>query len=158
MYDDIIAKYAAQFRVPEVWIKAVIQTESSFDPQAYRAEPRINDASYGLMQLLSSTARGLGYTGTTDGLYDIDTNIRLGTQLLSDLIRRYGDDFRRVYSAYNSGSPDKWETSTQVQSNVERALRNLERFIQNEPLIVTGGAAGALMILALMWYWGQRKR
>ena len=158
MFDDIISKYANQFRVPEVWIRAVIQTESSFDPQAYRAEPRINDASYGLMQLLSSTARGLGYTGTTDGLYDVDTNIRLGTQLLSDLIRRYGDDFRRVYSAYNSGSPDRWETSTQVQSNVERALRNLERFVQNEPLIVTGGAVGGLLLLTLMWYWGQGKR
>lgn len=158
MFDDVIARYASQFQVPEVWIKAVIQTESAFNPQAYRAEPQINDASYGLMQLLHKTARGLGYTGAVNGLYDVDTNIRLGTQLLAELTGRFGDDFRRVYSAYNSGNPDKWETSTQVRTNVERALRNLESYIREEPLVVTGGVAGGLMILALMWYWGQRKK
>lgn len=157
MFDDIIAKYALRFNVPEVWIKAVIRTESNFDPEAYRAEPQIQDASYGLMQLLYGTARGLGFTGSANDLYDPDTNIRLGTQLLSDLQKRYGDDFRRIYSAYNSGNPDRWQTSSQVRANVERALRNLEYIIKNEPLIVTGGAVGGIVLLVLLWYWGKRK-
>lgn len=158
MFDDLIQQNAAHFGVPESWIRAVIQTESSFNPAAYRAEPQIQDASYGLMQLLYRTAKGLGYTGTPEGLYDPATNIRLGTQLLADHMRRYGDDIRRVYSAYNSGKPDLWETSSQVKSNVERLLRNLERIIQQEPLVMGSGVAGGVIVVALMWYWAGRKK
>ena len=61
-----------------------------------RFQSLIGDASYGLMQLLMSTARGLGYTGDANGLYDAATNIDLGTRLLSDLRRRYGTDFDRI--------------------------------------------------------------
>jgi len=40
---------------------AFIEVESSFDPDAFRQEPS-GVASYGLMQVLDSTARGLGLT------------------------------------------------------------------------------------------------
>ncbi|MGH9373368.1 MAG: lytic transglycosylase domain-containing protein [Vicinamibacterales bacterium] len=127
-YQATIAKYAAEFGVPVTWIQAVIMTESSGRSGAYRAEPRINDASYGLMQLLARTARGLGYQGPPEGLYDPDTNIRLGTLLLRQLRDRFGDDFSAVYSAYNSGSPTKWTTSAQVRQHVENARRWLQHF------------------------------
>lgn len=44
-------------------VMTVIQIESNFIPSARRYEPRIHDASYGLMQLLSKTAKGIGYNG-----------------------------------------------------------------------------------------------
>lgn len=124
-YDSIIQRYAPMFGVPATFVAAVIETESGGDPRAYRAEPQLQDASRGLMQLLYSTASGLGYGGVPDGLYDPDTNIFFGTKLLADLRRRYGTDPRRVYSAYNSGSPDRWLTSATVAANVERFMRIL---------------------------------
>ena len=153
MYDAIIHAQAVEFDVPVAWIKAVIQTESSWNPKAYRAEPQINDASYGLMQLLYRTARGLGYDGTPEGLYDPAINIALGAKLLGDLRVRYGDDFRRVYSAYNSGRPDLWETSSQVGTNVARALVNLEAALRAEPVLATAGAGGVILVGVLIWMW-----
>jgi soluble lytic murein transglycosylase-like protein len=154
-FDRFILAAAARYNVPDFWIRAVIQTESSWDRFAYRAEPRINDASYGLMQLLTRTAAGLGYRGTPDGLFDAETNIDLGTRLLADLRSRYGNDFRRVYSAYNSGSPDRWETSSQVATHVSRALANLAEF---SPAAIAGGG-GALVLAGLaLWFVAKRGR
>lgn len=153
MFDQIISAAALEWSVPEDWIRATIATESNWDPQAFRDEPKIGDASRGLMQLLLTTARGLGYEGAPEGLFDPATNISLGTQLLADLRRRYGTDPRDVYSAYNSGRPKLWESSTQVASNVERFLRNLEKY--KGPLLGGGLAMAALAVTALM-LWGRK--
>lgn len=126
-FDDLIATSAAKYGVPFDWVKAVMMTESSGDPNAYRAEPQINDASYGLMQLLYRTAKGLGYTGTPEGLYDPMINLDLGAKFLGQLMRAYGADFQAVYSAYNSGSPTKYQTSTQVATNVSHASSWLDK-------------------------------
>ena len=137
MYDDLIASAADTYFVPESWIRAVIQVESSWNPSAFRAEPAINDASYGLMQLLSTTARGLGYSGDPTGLYDPATNIALGAELLGQLRAKYGDDFNRVYSAYNSGKPDAYLTSTQVANDVAKAVAALATYVNQDVSALT---------------------
>jgi len=114
------------------------------------------------MQLLTATAAGLGYTGTPDGLYDPATNIDLGTKLLGQLRRAYGDDFRRVYSAYNSGKPDLWQTSAQVAAHVATAMANLEKWLTVEVSGLTGSPAGTgvavLIAFVLLWAWGGKHR
>lgn len=155
-YDALIRKHAAGFGLPVAWIKAVMQQESSGRPDAYRAEPQINDASYGLMQLLYRTAKGLGYEGSPEGLYDPETNIFLGSKLLADLRSRYGDDLRRVYSAYNSGKPDLYLTNSQVASNVNRVIGYLAEFLKKEPFIVATGGGAVLLIAVLLYLWAKR--
>jgi soluble lytic murein transglycosylase-like protein len=160
-YGSDIQAAAWLYDVPEEWIKAVIQTESNGNPQAYRYEAKLNDASYGLMQLLFATAQGLGYEGAPAGLYDPHTNIMLGSQLLGQLRARIGDDFARVYSAYNSGQADLYLTSATVGANVERALNWLSQFAtkavetvgvsetaaeESAGLIVAGLAAAVLIM------------
>lgn len=66
--------------VPDVL--AIIDIESNFDPSAYRAEPKLNDASRGLMQILYRSAQDRGYGGAPDGLYDPATNILFGVRHL----------------------------------------------------------------------------
>lgn len=162
MFDSEISRSSELYNVPESWIRAVISTESSWNPKAYRAEPKINDASYGLMQLLGRTARGLGYNGSIDGLYDPLTNIDLGTKLLGQLRSAYGDDFRRVYSAYNSGNPDLWETSKQVASNVARAVQNLTQWVSTEVQEFASAPASSpmvgLLVVAALFFWTQQQR
>lgn len=128
-FDDLISKWAGYFGVPFEWVKAVIATESSFYAKAYRAEPRINDGSYGLMQLLNRTAVSLGYSGDPAGLFDPDTNIKYGTKLLAQLQASYGDNFSKVYSAYNSGNANAYTTNPLVASNVSRAIGYLGQVI-----------------------------
>lgn len=144
MFDGSIARYAALWNVPEAWIRAVIEVESSWDPEAYN--PSDPTGAWGLMQLLYRTAQGLGYDGAPEGLFDPDTNIYYGAKLLGQLRIQYGDDFRRIYSAYNSGNPDKWESSSEVYGNVMRALEALGRFLES-PVTQTAGI-GLLVALA----------
>lgn len=127
-YKDDIANASTDYGIPVSWIQAVIMTESSGNPNAYRAEPQINDASYGLMQLLYSTAKGLGYAGAAEGLYDPKTNVRLGTYYLKQIASRpnVGMDIERVYSAYNSGKPDNYLTNPTVKANVARLMSFLQ--------------------------------
>jgi hypothetical protein len=68
-------------------VMATIQVESSFQPKAFRQEPS-GVASYGLMQVLDTTAGGLGLTGSPDQLYDAETGIRYGMRCL-----KHGWDF-----------------------------------------------------------------
>lgn len=105
-FDGIVGQAAEAWGVDVSLIKAIIGAESEFNPNAYRDEPSIGDASYGLMQLLYQTAKAIGYTGSTSGLFDPTTNIRLGTRYLANLIktatqRGYGVD--SAISAYNAG-------------------------------------------------------
>lgn len=104
-YDDIIGAAAKQYRVDPNLIKAVIATESSWNPKAIRQEPRINDASYGLMQVLLATARSVsGNSGlTANQLMDPATNILIGTKYLASQLARYGNPDDAI-SAYNGGS------------------------------------------------------
>ncbi|MCA3247278.1 MAG: transglycosylase SLT domain-containing protein, partial [Azospirillum sp.] len=91
-------------------VLATIAVESSFNPAAYRFEPHLGEASYGLMQILWSTARQME-RGLTDPsqLYDPETNIRIGMLYqrwtFDFLRRRLGRDPSQAewLSAYNAG-------------------------------------------------------
>lgn len=90
------------------FVKSVIGQESAFRPDATRGEVGGN-ASIGLMQLLFTTARGLGYPGaigdraTLSGLYAPGTNIFLGVKFIRQLLDRTGADLAAIASAYNGG-------------------------------------------------------
>lgn len=88
--------------IPSAIIKGIIGAESAFRADARRGEVHLGDASHGLMQLLLSTARGLGFNGPLDSLYVPAVNVYYGTQLLAQLYRRLGN-WPDVISAYNGG-------------------------------------------------------
>jgi hypothetical protein len=87
-------------------LKGLIARESQWNPGAFRYEPAINDASYGLMQVLLSTAKGAlnNPNLTPSDLFVPDTNIAAGAAYLRYQIGRYGGDYRKAVSAYNCGS------------------------------------------------------
>lgn len=161
-YDEIVADAAARHDVPAAFIKAIIGAESSYQiPAINRWEPAAGEYAYGPMQILLSTARQFAPGITGPELERPYTNIDVGAAFVRDLMNRFGveTDFRRIYSAYNSGRPDRWETSDQVRSNVERAIGWLERFT-TETIAAAGATvsenpaglflAGALLLLILM--------
>lgn len=148
MFDSIIESAASFWDVPESWIRAVIQVESSWNPNAYN--PNDPGGARGLMQITGPTARAYGVTDLST-LFDPAVNIGVGTQLLADLRRSYGDNFQRVYSAYNSGNPDLWLTSNQVAANVLRAVAALADFNESAPV-----ASGGIIVAILLFVFGRR--
>ena len=158
-YDQTIQAASVNYGVSVPLIKAVIMTESSFNPNAYRAEPAIKDGSYGLMQLLFRTAVSLGFPNDpsrANELFVPDTNINYGTALLAQLQGKY-ENVDDIYAAYNSGKVRKnaageyvnTQGDTGVQKRVDRFLGIYSDFlteweetaaaIQQSEAEVTGG-------------------
>lgn len=106
-YGGLIHKTAAKYNLDPNLIFATIMIESGGDAKAIRHEPRINDASYGLGQILYGTARGIGFTGSPTDLFDPEVSI----DLIGKYHRRNQDayDFEltpeQLTIAYNTGSP-----------------------------------------------------
>lgn len=93
-YDAIINKYAKKENIDPNLIKAIIQKESHFNPNAGSGA-----GAAGLMQLMPATARGLGVTNRRDP----EQSIRGGTKLLGRLLRKYDGNVKSALAAYNSG-------------------------------------------------------
>ncbi|MER9340214.1 transglycosylase SLT domain-containing protein [Mesorhizobium sp. M0601] len=77
-YSAIIARYAASYGVPVSLANAVIKIESNYQPNQVGSAGEI-----GLMQIKPATARMMGYSGSVQGLYDPDTNIKYGMKYLA---------------------------------------------------------------------------
>jgi hypothetical protein len=92
--NTIIQKAASTYGIPEKLISAVIQAESSGNPDAVSPKGAV-----GLMQLEPSTAQELGVTDINDP----QQNIMGGAKYLSYLIKKYNGDFVLALAAYNAG-------------------------------------------------------
>jgi len=100
----IVCYNGVKYKLPPLLIKAMCFVESSYEPRAFRHEPAfwtnylknnpewkdkdpaVVSSSYGLMQLMWTTAWGLGFRGTQEDLWKPQTNVDLGTKLLRKLI------------------------------------------------------------------------
>lgn len=98
-----LADSAARFNgVPPAILKAVVEHESAWNPDAIRNEPQIQDASRGLGQLLYRTAKSIGFTGQPDDLFDPATNLAFTAKYLAFQYQRTGS-WPSAVSAYNGG-------------------------------------------------------
>ncbi|WP_370674732.1 lytic transglycosylase domain-containing protein [Pleomorphomonas sp. PLEO] len=93
-----IAAHAKAAGLPAELAEAVIRHESRFNPKA-----RGRHGEIGLMQIKPQTARALGYTGTTAGLYDVETNLKWGMAYLAGAYKLAGGDTCGTVLRYNAG-------------------------------------------------------
>jgi soluble lytic murein transglycosylase-like protein len=75
--DRLIAYYAKLNNIPEELVHRVVKRESTYNPRAYHS------GNYGLMQIRYNTAKGLGYEGPAEGLFDAETNLKYATKYLA---------------------------------------------------------------------------
>jgi soluble lytic murein transglycosylase-like protein len=97
-YDALVAAHAKANLVPEALVHRVIVHESRYQPNLLG-----RGGTIGLMQIKLATARGLGYTGTAEGLRDPNTNLTYAVKYLAGAYRAAGGDHNRTMSYYASG-------------------------------------------------------
>lgn len=105
---------------------SIIRQESAFNKDA-----RSFADAYGLMQIIPTRAKKLArkhrvpYTGVPD-LYNVETNIKLGTSYLEDL-KRYFKNLPMAIGSYNAGenAMKRWK--------VKRFKGDMETFIEDIP-------------------------
>lgn len=124
-FDSIIKNAAMRYGVEAALVKAIIHTESAFNPNA-----RSPVGAMGLMQLMPGTARDMG----VGNAYNPSQNIDGGVKYLAWLQRQF-NNLDHVIAAYNAGHgnvrkyggiPPFRETRNYVQS-VNARLRTLYR-------------------------------
>ena len=97
-YDEMVARHAQANGVPVALVHRVIVRESR-----YHAGLVGRGGTIGLMQIKLATARGLGYTGTAEGLRDPDTNLAYAVKYLAGAYRAAGGDHDRAVRYYAGG-------------------------------------------------------
>lgn len=101
----LVKSIATRYGVDPALLMAIARHESALDPMARATDPRdlARGGSFGLVQMSLATARGLGYKGAADGLYDPEVNLALGAKYMAQNATRVGRDPKDLAAAHNSG-------------------------------------------------------
>lgn len=101
-YSNLIEYYSDEFELDPMLVYSLIRQESFF-----RADAISPANAHGLMQLLLQTARSVALKKSLRiyrrDLYNPETNIKLGTEFLKDLLKRYDGKIYLALAAYNAG-------------------------------------------------------
>jgi len=113
--DRIVREAAERNNLDPALVKAVISTESGWNPNAVSAKGAV-----GLMQLIPQTAQRYGVNNS----FDPAQNIEGGTKYLKSLLDRYNGDLTKSLAAYNAG-----ERTVDLNGGVP-AIPETQRYIE----------------------------
>ena len=128
--EPVIARHSRAHRLHPALIRAVIKTESDFDPQAVSRAGAI-----GLMQLMPQTAVRLDVRDS----YNPDENIGGGTKYLRQLLDRFNGNLPLALAAYNAGEHvvERYQglpPIPETRQYVKKVLRYYRNFLTNDRL------------------------
>ncbi len=136
LYKDLVAEFSEIFQIEQPLIYAVMEQESSFNPQAKSWVP-----AYGLMQLVATSGGydayrfvyNIDWVPTSSYLYNPRNNIELGTAYLRILMNQFSkvqdEDCRRlcVIASYNTGAGNVSRAFT-GKTNVSKAMSLINEY------------------------------
>lgn len=158
LYDDLALRYPFPFRdaflehsaaagIPSSWAYGIARSESLF-----MADVRSGAGAIGIMQLMPTTGRrtaaelGYPYRGIAT-LTEPDSNIRLGTHYLGNMLRRFGDNRAVATAAYNAG-PHRVEQWLPAGGGIDARI-----WIENIPYNETRGFVRRVFLSDVIFHW-----
>lgn len=123
--DRLVARHARRHGLPPALLRAVIKTESDFNPTAVSRAGAI-----GLMQLMPQTARMLNVHNP----FDPEQNVRGGAAHLRALLDRFEGNLTLALGAYNAGvtAVERYNALPPYRETrrfVWKVLRNYRRYL-----------------------------
>lgn len=118
-YDDAISEASERFGVSFPLLKAIIQAESDFDPQAVSKK-----GAMGLMQIMPQNFKLLGLKDP----FDPTQNINAGARYFKQLYERFNGKLALSLAAYNAGptAVDRYKTIPPYEETEEYVRRVLK--------------------------------
>jgi soluble lytic murein transglycosylase-like protein len=135
LLDAVVAECADLYQLPHALVKAVIATESNYNPWAVSEKGAV-----GLMQLMPQTAREM----FVEDPFDPVQNIQGGTRYLRVLVNQFDGDLVKVLAAYNAG-PEvvkraEMRAPTFVVPAIPETQEYVRRVLQNYEILKAMGA------------------
>jgi soluble lytic murein transglycosylase-like protein len=129
-YDRHIQEASALYHIPIPLIRAVIKTESDYDP---RVVSRVG--AMGLMQLMPSLAKGMG----VENAFEPRQNIFGGVRFLRVLANRFGGDLVLTIAGYHAGpgAVKKYGGIPPYQTTQRYVRAVLSRYYKNRRLMAS---------------------
>ena len=146
-FNETFEKYAANASISATWAYGVARSESLF-----MRDVRSSAGAVGLMQLMPTTGRNvarrikLPYSGL-DTLTNPDSNIRLGTTYLGEMLERFGGNRVLATAAYNAG-PHRVEAWLPQAGNIDARI-----WIENIPFNETRGYVRRVLAAETIFHW-----
>lgn len=119
VHTDLVQENARTQGIQPSWIFGIMRQESAFDTTAESPAP-----AYGLMQLITPTARtvgqklGLSIKGKEDILQPAN-NVQLGSAYLREMLARFDGNYAQATAAYNAGPgrPPQWAPQQMINAD-----------------------------------------
>lgn len=118
--ENAVKLYSNKYGVDSNLIKAIIKTESNFDPNVVSSA-----GAKGLMQLMPENCRDLGITDP----FNIEQNIEGGVKHIKEYIDRYNGDVEMALMAYNGGPTRMMNRGVKSMDDIYKMPKETQNYV-----------------------------
>ena len=130
--ENAVQVYSNKYGVDSNLVKAIIKTESNFDPNVSSA------GAMGLMQLMPENCRDLG----VEDPFNIEQNIEGGVKHIKEYIDRYNGDVEMALMAYNGGPTRMMNRGVKSMADIYKMPKETQNYVPKVMSYYRGFANG----------------